>query len=294
MGSSPVITSATTTRKSSGVGGYRGSPPAVHVKSGETKLSSKSRPLTQSHVTGNPASNSSHHRGSLRRFTPSPPSSTHHRGGSGLGAGTGISMARTAPYHSPRNGGGGTLRGSARNSSHSPKESSRSHMIGSLRGVVRSPTHTSTLGDAGSPPTQEGRCAYSDSSSCETSPNRSPTGSVRKPLLLNLNETNSKSSNPVPLERTLSPYQTSPTSGRATPTSGPTSPVLTSHSSLEGHSSPPHPPAPLSKPQTPPTSVSQSPPHTLDFEDGRVLSQLPYEYSSFLDLPPSALGKYYR
>lgn len=35
---------------------------------------------------------------------------------------------------------------------------------------------------------------------------------------------------------------------------------------------------------------SQSPPHTVDFESGRVLSRLPYEYSSFLDLPPSAFG----
>lgn len=261
----------------------------MHAKSGESKLSSKSRPLVQGHVTGNPTSN---HRGGLRRFTPSPPSSTHHRGGSSLGAGTGTSMVRTAPYHSPRNGGGGALRGSARNSPHSPKESSRSHMMGSLRGVVRSPTHssprTSPLGDTGSPvapPTREGKCTYSDSSSCETSPNRSPTCSIRKPLL-NLNESNSKSSNPVPLERTLSPYQTTPTSGH-------TSPVLTTSSHPEGHlanSSPPHPPSPLSKPQTPPTSGSQSPSHTLDFEDGRVLSQLPYEYSSFLDLPPSALG----
>lgn len=38
-------------------------------------------------------------------------------------------------------------------------------------------------------------------------------------------------------------------------------------------------------------------PHTtsslrpLDFESGQVLSQMPYEYSSFFDLPPSALGK---
>lgn len=43
---------------------------------------------------------------------------------------------------------------------------------------------------------------------------------------------------------------------------------------------------------SPPQSGSQSPLHTLSFEDGRVLSQLPYEYSSFLDLPPSALGIY--
>ena len=28
----------------------------------------------------------------------------------------------------------------------------------------------------------------------------------------------------------------------------------------------------------------------LDFESGRVLSQVPFEYSSFLDLPPSAFG----
>ncbi len=37
---------------------------------------------------------------------------------------------------------------------------------------------------------------------------------------------------------------------------------------------------------------SQTPPLKLDFESGQVVSQLPYEYSSFLDLPPSALGKF--
>lgn len=45
-----------------------------------------------------------------------------------------------------------------------------------------------------------------------------------------------------------------------------------------------------SRTPSPPQSGSQSPAHTLNFEDGRVLSQLPYEYSSFLDPPTSALG----
>ena len=42
---------------------------------------------------------------------------------------------------------------------------------------------------------------------------------------------------------------------------------------------------------SPPPPPGSSPHHSLDFESGRVLGQLPYEYSSFLDLPPAALGK---
>ena len=42
----------------------------------------------------------------------------------------------------------------------------------------------------------------------------------------------------------------------------------------------------------PSSSLPLSPPrYSLDYESGEVLSQLPYEYSSFIDLPPSAFGK---
>ena len=42
----------------------------------------------------------------------------------------------------------------------------------------------------------------------------------------------------------------------------------------------------------PSSSLPPPPPrYSLDYESGEVLSQLPYEYSSFIDLPPSAFGK---
>ena len=45
--------------------------------------------------------------------------------------------------------------------------------------------------------------------------------------------------------------------------------------SLDSHA--PHSPSPSSS--------------SIDFESGKVLSQMPFEYSSFLDLPPSSFGK---
>lgn len=243
-------------------------------------------------MTGSPSPSPSHqHRsGGLRRFTPSPPSS-HHRGGSGVGAGGGASTVRNAPYYSPRDCSRGGMRGSARNSP--PMESSRGHGTGVLRGVSRSPTpRTSPTGFCVAPPPQDVSHAYSGSSSAEGSPSGSPA-STRKPQLANLNEKNSPKSDP--LERTLSPYQTSPTSNHSPPalTSAFISRPLTLETLQPANTVPPPlplSPGHLSNPQSPPGNGSQSPPHTLNFEDGQVLSQLPYEYSSFLDLPPSALG----
>ena len=259
----------------------------------ETKLA-KTRSSALGHMAGSPSPNPSHHHhrsGSLRRFTPSPPSSSHHRGGSGVGAGGGASTARNAPYYSPRDSSRGGMRGSARNSP--PVESSRGHGTGVLRGVSRSPTpRTSPTGFSVAPPPQDVSHAYSGSSSAEGSPSSSPA-STRKPQLVNLNENNNPKSDP--LERTLSPYQTSPKSNHSPPALN--SAVFPRPSTLEtlpANTTPLPPPPPLSpgnlsNPQSP-GNGSQSPPHTLNFEDGRVLSQLPYEYSSFLDLPPSALG----
>lgn len=296
MGNSPV----TTSRKSSSTTGcYRGSPSTVHAKSVEAK-STKSRPSTVGHVTGSPSPNPTHHHhGSLRRFTPSPPSG--RGGGMGTGVG-GTSSVRNAPYYSPRDSGRGgvALRGVARNSPSPPKDSSR-NVGGALRGVAKSPTR----GYTGSLILQGADHLHGSSSSSDTSPNRSPA-LVRKSLI-NLNETSPGSKSPsydlhnnnndiianyrgwgnltppsppptLNTGRTLSPYQTSPTSA---------------HLALSRSPSPSEaPPTSHSPPLLPndPPSGSQSPPHTLDFEDGQVLSQLPYEYSSFLDLPPSALG----
>lgn len=298
MGNSPV-----TTRKSSsttGFGNYRGSPSTVHTKSIDTK-SAKLRSSTVGHVTENPSSNPTHHhRGGLRQFTPSPPSSTHHRG---MGAGTGVcgsSSIRNAPYYSPRDSSRGGLRGVGRNSPNSPKDSPRNGG-GTLRGVAKSPTHGSPRGDIRSPILQGTESVHGGSSSSETSPNRSPA--LLRKALVNLNETSPTSKSPsynlhnsnndiiasrtgwgsltppsppptlntIPLERTLNSYQTS------------------GHN-LSRSPSPYEAPPPVHSPPLPSNDPQQSPPHTLDFEDGRVLSQLPYEYSSFLDLPPSALG----
>lgn len=241
-----------------------------------------------------------------------------------MGAGTGVGSVtvRKAPYSprdSPRNGGGVVLRGSARNSPHtSPKDSSRSSNVGvAMRGVARSPSHgsprTSVHGDARSSLTSSPQGVDHTHSGSSSSDDRSPA-STRKSSLVNLNESipSSKSTSyslckengsivisgcrgpelnncppvlgSIPLERTLSPYlETSPTLGGVHPS------ISLSQSSLEA---PPadSPPPLLNEPHSPTLSGSQSPPHTLDFEDGRVLSQLPYEYSSFLDVPPSALG----
>lgn len=270
IGGSP-LTSSTSSRKASSTGNYRTS--MLHA---ETKLA-LSRSSALSHVAGSPSSNSAlHHRGgSLRRFTPSPPAG--HRSGSGSVVGGGASTVRNAPYYSPR--------GSARNSP--PLESSRSHVTGSLRGVSRSPTQdsprTSPTGFPLAPPPQDVSHAHSSSSSAASSPNRSP----RNPLLANLND----NSNHIPLERTLSPYQTSPTSNHAPPVLPPSFSRPSSLEAPPAKTTPPPSPNHLNNPPSPPMSGSQSPPHTLNFEDGRVLSQLPYEYSSFLDLPPSTLGR---
>ena len=47
--------------------------------------------------------------------------------------------------------------------------------------------------------------------------------------------------------------------------------------------------APSSQPSA--AAIPSSPSAVLDFESGEVLGQLPFEYSSFLDLPPAAFGK---
>lgn len=290
---------------------YRGSSTAKPTEAKHVKSRT-------SHATSSSASNSSYHqlhRGGLRHFTPSPPSSAHHRGGSGNGNG---GSTRNAPYHSPRDSPRcGALRGMSRNSP--PKD--RNINVGvALRGVSNSPTRGSPRNSIHSDALIQGvnHARHSGSSSPELSPKGiGPQVVTRKPLFINLNESPSGSSKsndvtlrgephlnphitnpaPSPSLRTLSPYQTSPTSPPAAP---PSTPLHHHHHHHQGvpsggspsllgnnnsHSSPAHNVAP------PATSGSQSPPHTLNFEDGRVLSQLPYEYSSFLDLPPAALGR---
>ncbi len=324
-GESPVIAAAPSRKTANGVN-YRGSSTPIHAKPDEAKHV-KSR-MGAHTTTSSSASNSTHHhRGGRGRCTPSPPSNAHHRSGSGMGVGNGgCGSTRNAPYHSPRDSprGGGALRGVARNS---PPMERNSNVGVTLRGVVRSPTHgsprNSLHSDTGfslSTPYVQGvnHTHHSGSSSPELSPGGNGAHVLtRKPLFINLNETPplggsyrndditirdqgdpllSPPANPVPLpplQRTLSPYQTT---AQAPPTLtsasfahhqgeslGNSPPLVHNSNSLSPHAHDPPPGGPI-------VSGSQSPPHTLNFEDGRVLSQLPYEYSSFLDLPPAALG----
>ncbi len=152
--------------------------------------------------------------------------------------------------------GNGSVRGSPY---HSPRDSPRN---GSLRGSARNSPK------GGSPRTS---AHNSPRSSVSNSPSPPPS------LITAVSYTSGGSAPSSPQE--LVPRRSKPNSPKQeSPRSGPTTP-LTRRSPVdtnEGH----------------PTSAgSQTPPLNLDFESGQVVSQLPFEYSSFLDLPPSALGK---
>ncbi len=153
--------------------------------------------------------------------------------------------------------GNGSVRGSPY---HSPRDSPRN---GSLRGSARNSPK------GGSPRTS---AHNSPRSSVSNSPSPPPS------LITAVSYTSGGSAPSSPQE--LVPRRSKPNSPKQeSPRSGPTTP-LTRRSPVdtnEGH----------------PTSAgSQTPPLNLDFESGQVVSQLPFEYSSFLDLPPSALGKW--
>lgn len=171
------------------------------------------------------------------------------------------------PYRSSSNG---SQHNSVRNSPyHSPRESFRGSP---LRGLTRnSPRHSyqnsprSSVSSSPSPPPSLVTTVHypgSDHSSSSSSPPHGLPTLVRK----------SKSS----------PRQASPA---LIQNSAEVMGERKGQSPIERHQS-----------DSPPTtsnnsSGSQAPTLNLDFESGQVLSQLPYEYSSFLDLPPSALGE---
>ena len=104
---------------------------------------------------------------------------------------------------------------------------------------------------------------------------------VSPPLWCHLPSLFAEANNTVDAGRTSPHTHTTPphlTMGSTSPTSQQLLSSVVALSPHHYHHSPPPPPG--------------SPPHhSLDFESGRVLGQLPYEYSSFLDLPPAALGK---
>lgn len=151
----------------------------------------------------------------------------------------------------------------------------------------------------GSSPARSGRS--SPRNSCSTSLRNSPRHS---PQTSPLGSPGVKRSNSI--SRQTSPiffHQPSPKSVNGSP---PGSPLLQ-------RSPPPPSPPPLPPPSPPPhirntenqiphdtnrlldvtlpsSSLPPPPRYSLDYESGEVLSQLPYEYSSFIDLPPSAFG----
>ena len=208
--------------------------------------------------TSSPAS--SHH--SSRRGTPSPPASFTYRSSS-CGSVSQHSSVRNSPYHSPRDSPrNGSLRGSARNSPRCSPHTS---------------PHISPHGSPSPPPMShlvprlvgaKGNIPCSNSNNLDASFQSTPQ-SGRRSLLI-------KGTSAV--ESGRGEVQSNPASGHNSPEAK--SSPQASHKSVLTPSLSTHSPG------------SQSPHHhSLDFESGHVLSQVPYEYSSFLDLPPSAFGK---
>ena len=226
--------------------------------------------------TGSPASS----RGS--RSTPSPPSSFTYRSSNSSGTGgSHRSSTRNSPYHSPRDSAphsqGGSLRGSARNSPHqSPRNS-----------VHGSPSPSPELLNHALVSKLESIAARS-SRGVEKSPRTSPK-SARRGLLLKSNSDTGLPqvlpSDVVAPARVPSPALSSPSNvSRKHPHEAVRPPLSSSPPSSNAPPPPPH--------ASQLSAESQSPPRSVDFESGRVLTQLPYEYSSFLDVPPDALGEW--
>jgi len=138
---------------------------------------------------------------------------------------------------------------------------------------VNSPGYRSPRGR--STPSPPG-CRSSVGGSVRGSPYHSPRDSPRGGSLRGLSKHSNQSS-----PRSSAPNSPSPPPAlsHGSPPSSPQGPRS---------SGPPREPSP--KPSTQQLS-SESQSTALDFESGQVVGQLPYEYSSFLDLPPSALGQ---
>ena len=258
----------------------RGSP--LRPRSGTpTEISGgkvlKSR--TAMYRTGSPVSS----RGS--RSTPSPPSSFTYRSSNSSGTGgSHRSSVRSSPYHSPRDSTshsqGGSLRGSARNSPHqSPRNS-----------IHGSPSPSPELLNHALASKLESIAAKSGSSGRNVgkSPKTSPK-LARRGLLL---KSNSDPGSPkaLPSEGALPPAPRVPSPTLTTPLKYHHETARPSLSSTPPMPSNPLPPPPHSS-HLSSAGSSQSSPRSVDFESGRVLTQLPYEYSSFLDVPPAALGE---
>ena len=220
--------------------------------------------------TGSPASSRGSH-----RTTPSPPASFTYRSSNSSGTGgSHRSSVRNSPYHSPWDSAphsqGGSVRGSARNSPH---HSPRNSLHGSPSPSPELLNHAlvSKLESVAS------RASGRNNNNTDKSPRTSPK-SVRRGLL---SKSNSDPGSPAVIPEGLTEVGRVPSPAVVQTSTSPVARKL--------HETPPPTTPPHTSQLSP--SFSQSPSRSVDFESGRVLSQLPYEYSSFLDVPPDALGK---
>ena len=266
----PPTTTCSTNLRGSPLHARCGTPTATELSGGKV-LKSRSAVYR---TGGSPTSSRGSH-----RSTPSPPSSFTYRSSNSSGTGgSHRSSVRNSPYHSPwdsaQHSQGGSLRGSARNS---PNHSPRNSVHGSPSPSPELLNHA-LVSKLESVATRGGNLGRG----MEKTPRLSPK-SVRRGLIT---KSNSDTSSPTPTSdevvvptRVLSPAlqpSTSPVNRKLH--------EITSTSSLSPR--PSHPPSQVS-------AGPQSPPRSVDFESGHVLTQLPYEYSSFLDVPPDALGEFY-
>ena len=252
--------------KMSGDKSYTKTTTTLHTSSSESKLNSIKN-TTRSTPQRNSSSLSLHglrHNHHNRWTSPSP--SAPPRRSSSLGGHHG--SARTSPYVSPRTSPPGSRRGSPRNSHHgspytSPYHSPRNSIHGSPSPTCGSPT-TATTSGSGSVFKYHSPKPVTSSSTVRT---------VDKPSAPS-NQASNKNVNPPrmgdgPKLKNKNPSSVRSSSSSTTMTSS--SPNNPPHSSTTG-------------------TQSSGPAYAPDFESGQVLDQLPFEYSSFLDLPPSAFG----
>lgn len=272
----PPVTSCSSNLRGSPLRARCGTPTATELSGGKVL---KSRSAV--YRTGSPASSRGSH-----RSTPSPPSSFTYRSSNSSGTGgSHRSSVRNSPYHSPwdsaQHSQGGSLRGSARNSPH---HSPRNSVHGSPSPSPELLNHAlvSKLESVATRGGSLGRGA-------EKSPRLSPK-SARRGLIT---KSNSDPGSPTPASNEAQTVHVPPRvlSPALQPAPSPVNRKLHEIANTATSSStslsprPSHPPSQL-------IAGSQSPPRSVDFESGHVLTQLPYEYSSFLDVPPDALGKY--
>lgn len=236
----------------------------LHSSSSESKLNSfKSVPRSTPQRN---SSSSSLHSLRLHNRWGTHSSTAIPRRSSSLGSHHG--SARTSPYVSPRSSPHGSRRGSPRNSHHGSP--------------YTSPYHSPRNSLHGSPPPPPASSA-------------SPTTVTTKGSVFQYHSPKPMMSSAIRSDKPATPGNLA--SSKNTTTATPSRVMDASVASTSSKNKKPH-----SYLSSPPTKSQSSPPHTStqppppaytpDFESGQVLDQLPFEYSSFLDLPPSAFGNH--